>query len=198
LADKYHVSQRTVYRYLAQVKDSKKVKAAALLPSGTNTTQGEIASEEMKQHDRRVFQESDEILNENNLDILLDRLLIGNRFYFDEARMLGMYLLYFEKESNKYVIPVLNEHSKKCYKIIDSLSRFIEYHSDIVRSGESRGTKYKLYPGGDAERFYDELTNDKTRPKAERRMANKVERLTNECREAYKKYRSIIRETLFV
>lgn len=77
------------------------------------------------------------------------------------------------------------------------LEHFLRIHCDMISSDDT-GIKYKLFPGGDADRFYDELTNDNTRPRAERRLAEKVDRLAKECEVAYKEYRSNIRETLFL
>jgi uncharacterized protein (TIGR04255 family) len=74
----------------------------------------------------------------------------------------------------------------------------VSHFLTIVSSGEARGLLYKLYPGGDSERFYDYLTNDNTRPRAETRFGEKVDRLAKECQHAYKEYRSGVRETLFL
>ncbi|MFC2051885.1 hypothetical protein ACFLT4_04070 [Chloroflexota bacterium] len=154
---------------------------------------------EIIKHDRGGFKKSDKILNEDRLDKLIDRLLIGNRFYLIEVSMLNEYLKYFEKESNKYVISELLCQCERCCKTIDRLFRFIEKHSDVVADWqEGLGTKYKLVPGGDFDRFYHELTNDSTRVRAETRLSNKADRLAKECRDAYKEYRSTVRETLYL
>jgi len=154
---------------------------------------------EIHKYDREVFKKSDKILNEDRLDIFFDRLLVGNRFYLIDVDILNKYLRFFEKEGNKYVSSDLLYQCERYCKLIDSLFRFIEKHSDaVVDWEEGRGTKYKLVPGGNFDRFYKELTNDNTRVRSERRFNDKADRLVYECRDAYKEYRSIVRETLYL
>lgn len=161
---------------------------------GTNTIEASLRL----QHDRSVFIESETILTEKGLDRLLDRLL-GFRFYTEEAVMLYRYLKFFDMESNKYIIPELRHRSDSCYRMILRLYKFFSKHCDIISDFEHElGIKYKLYPGGSASRFYKILTNDKTRGRVENRFDKKVERLVEECRDAYKAYRAIVRETLIL
>jgi excisionase family DNA binding protein len=148
----------------------------------------------ISRHDRKIFRESDNILNENRLD----SLIVGNRFYQDEWQMLAEYLIFFDKVSQRYIDSDLRELCKTSNRAMERLLHFMEIHHEIVSSGEARGLLYKLYPGGDSERFYDYLTNDNTRPRAETRFGEKVDRLAKECQHAYKEYRSGVRETLFL
>jgi len=154
---------------------------------------------EIYTHDRKVFKKSDKILNEERLETFFNRLLVGNRYYLIEVDMLFKYFRFFDRESNKYVSSELRYLCERFCKIIESLSRFIGIHSDVVVSWEEGlGTKYKLVPGGDFDRFYNELTNDDTRVRAESRLSDKADRLVYECRDAYREYRSSVRETLYL
>ena len=155
-------------------------------------------TEEMREHDREVFKKSDEILNEDRLDKLINRLLIGNRYYFEEIVMLFRYVSFFEKESYKYVIPNLRQQCVRCCKMIDRLSHFIEIHSYYLEVDDDElGMKHKLIAGGDYDRFYNNLIDGQIQ-KVERIFSNKADRIARECRDAYKEYRSIVRETLYL
>lgn len=155
-------------------------------------------TEEMREHDREVFKKSDEILNEDRLDTLIHRLLIGNRYYFEEIVMLFRCASFFEKESNKYVIPNLRQQCVKCCKMIDRLSHFMELHSYYLGvKDDELGMKYKLIAGGDYDRFYNNLKDGQIQ-KVERIFSNKADRIARECRDAYKEYRSAVRETLYL
>ena len=154
---------------------------------------------EIYTHDRKVFKESDKILNEERLETFFNRLVVGGRYYLIEVDMLFKYFRFFDRESNKYVSSELLYLCERFCKIIERLSRFIGIHSDVVVSWEDGlGTKYKLVPGGDFDRFYNELTNDDTRVRAESRLSDKADRLVYECRDAYREYRSSVRETLYL
>ena len=155
-------------------------------------------SQEVRNHDIKIFRESDDILNENGLDSLVYRLIVGKRFYEDEWQMLAKYLTFFDKVSQRYINSNLRELCKRSNKAMERLLHFMEVHSEIITNVDPRGLKYKLYPGADSERFYNYLTNDKTRTRAEGRMGKKVDRLAKECQDAYKEYRSSVRETLFL
>jgi len=151
------------------------------------------------EHDSKLFVDSDEIMNENRLDILLNRLLVGNRFYLNEVAMLFKYCKYFEKESNKYVISNLRCKCDRSCKMIERLRYFIEVHSYYLEVNDDElGMKYKLIPGGDYDRFYKHLTNDYTQSRVVRIFNEKTDRLVLECSDAYKKYRSTVRETLYL
>jgi len=161
-------------------------------------TEEHALTEEMREHDREVFKKSDEILNEDRLDTLIHRLLIGNRYYFEEIVMLFRCASFFEKESNKYVIPNLRQQCVRCCKMIDRLSHFIEIHSyDLDVMDDELGMKYKLIAGGDYDRFYNNLIDGQIQ-KVERIFSNKADRIARECRHAYKEYRSTVRETLYL
>lgn len=124
---------------------------------------------------------------------------MGNRFYLIDVDMLLKYLSFFDRESNKYVSFELRYLCEIFCKIIERLGHFIEIHSDVISGWEEGlGTKYKLVPGGNFDRFYDELTNDSTRVRAESRLSHKAERLVHESRDAYREYRSNVRETLYL
>ncbi len=161
-------------------------------------TEERALAEEMREHDREIFKKSDEILNEDRLDKLINRLLIGNRYYFEEVVMLFRYASFFEKESYKYVIPNLRQQCVRCCKMIDRLSHFIEIHSYYLEVEDDKlGRKYKLIAGGDYDRFYNKLKGGQIQ-KVERIFSNKADRIARECRDAYKEYRSIVRETLYL
>jgi len=60
------------------------------------------------------------------------------------------------------------------------------------------GHRFTLVPGGDFDRFYEELTNDDTRVRVERRLSDKSDRLAKECRDTYKAYRAKVRDILYL
>ncbi|MFC2024423.1 helix-turn-helix domain-containing protein [Chloroflexota bacterium] len=163
-----------------------------------NVNAANIQNTQLLFHEQKIFRESDDILNENRLDSLVNRLIVGIRFYEDEWQMLAKYLAFFDKVSQRYINANLRELNNRLNQAMERMLHFMEIHSEIVSHGDPRGLKYKLYPGGNSERFYDHLTNDKTRPRAERRLGEKVDRLARECQHAYKEYRSSVRETLFL
>lgn len=191
---KDYPSSRTVRIWVEKERQRKEEESDSLVADVRGEHLAEIYG-----HDRKVFKKSNIILDEERLETFFNRLLVGGRYYLIEVDMLLKYLRFFDRESNKYITFEIRYLCEQFCKIIENLYHLISIHSDaVVQWEEGLGTKYKLVPGGNFERFYKELTNDHTRVRAETRLSDKADRLVYKCRDAYREYRSIVRETLYL
>lgn len=112
LSEKYDRNKRTIERWVAYGRDELEIASRE-----SETTIGEKEHKEypkeVRKHDVRIFEESDGILDENKLDTLIDRLIVGGRFYSYEGQMLIDFLKFFDKESNKYVSSKIREQCER-------------------------------------------------------------------------------------
>lgn len=151
----------------------------------------------ISKHDSEAFKNSDKILSENEMDRIIHRLHYF-RYYSTQIETLYEYLIFLEKESNKYINPNLQQQCKRSYEATKRLTHFIEVHADATAyHDDKRGTRYKLVPGGNESRFYRLLTNDDSRGRTEDRFTQKVIKLVDECQAAYKEYRAAVRDNLY-
>lgn len=149
-----------------------------------------------RQHDLRIFEESNTIMNEKNLKSFLYSLEAGHSYRSSQSLMLAKFLDFFNYESNKYVSKIIHELAEKLCDILDELGKFL-WASDAFYDIETKheDQKYKLYPAYEiiARRKVDEDSYHKQYEEYESRLLN----LCESIRQIYNDYRIHIREILF-
>ena len=146
-----------------------------------------------RQHDLRIFKESDAIMSEKSIESFLSSLEHGHAYRSSQSLMLARFHEFFSYESNQYVSKAIRDLSEKMLNALEELGRFVwdsDLFFDIVTKGDD--TKFKLYPSyeiivrrGVTQELYDKQYNE---------YANQLYELVEAARSAYKDYRAQIRE----
>jgi len=149
-----------------------------------------------RQHDLRIFEESDAIMNEKNLEGFLYNLEAGHSYRSSQSLMLAKFLDFFNYERNKYVSKRIHELAEKLCDMLDELGKFL-WTSDAFFDLEIKhdDQKYRLYPAYEIieRRGVDEDSYQKQYEEYKGRLL----KLCESTRQACKDYRIHIREILF-
>jgi hypothetical protein len=194
LSKTYERDTRTIERWIASglLELEKQIQASETIAINEKKHEREEYSLKAIEHDKEIFEKSNYILNEDKLDALVQRLRVERSFYKFEAAMLSKYVTFLGKESNKYIVSNLREQAERCNRMMQELSHFLDVQpSSIidVDNDDPHGIK----------RHFNFLLFEAVMPRlSQRRLDNKVVRLSEECQTTYKEYRSVIRETLFI
>lgn len=149
-----------------------------------------------RQHDLRVFEESDAIMSEKNLKAFLYSLEVSHSYRESKSLMLEKFLYFFRYETNKYVSKRIDELSKRLCKTLDELGNFLWVSGaffDLETKHDDQ--KYRLYPAYEiiVKRGVDEESYQKQRDE----YVDMLYKLCESSRQAYNAYRVQIREILF-
>lgn len=194
-------------RGLSLVKDLYEPKA----PTGDDIV-GKYPKEARK-HDATIFEESNEILNEQDLMELVDNLLVDISYYGFQFMKVTQFPRFFDSEGKKYISTKLKELTDILCVALNELTLFlqvkfvIDYHAKQLISKR----KYHLWPQLDdfwsALDELDEEEGDDREEDLDNRFGEDLDRFEEEYDRlnqllinlyvAYKDYRSYVRQILF-
>lgn len=107
-------------------------KAIISPPQNININIGEL-SDPKKEHDRKIFIESETIINEELLREILYNLVVDESILRGQRRELNRYMIFLKKTSNEFLNEELESKKVKMIKMIDCLLAFL-------------GTQFFYYP----------------------------------------------------
>lgn len=194
------------FKWTPRWRDVEDIFVRSAQVEGTNAPEG-VWDEELKrvlqripyrQHDIEIFQKADAIMSEKNLVGLLESLQAGHCYRDSQSSKLDEFLWFFDYESNRYVSKKLYDLAERLCDALHELGRFLwasDAFFDVPRGGPGNDQLFKLYPAYEIieRRGVDETEYHKQRSE----YVDKLEKIVETTRQAYKDYRIHIRETLF-
>ena len=141
-----------------------------------------------RRHDKKVFRQSDEILSEKDMMRIEWNIAAGARMSIHDGTKCEKLDWFFGFESNKYILKELRSKCEYFVGCLQELGRFLGQHfypldyKGYAGLGQPHESRFKVKQGG---YDYHEIERE-------------MHRLTEKALEAYKSYRSIIRETLYI
>lgn len=145
-------------------------------------------------HDRRIFENAEEILNEKDIYTLLDELSAEHCHHSMSSEKVHYFLEYFGKPSNRYIDKRLFSKIDGFVNAISSLEDFYSSHFFMYPDFQnSTNKKYCMYPEGNSDRNWDGKKESIERYKEKE---NELRILCENAREKYDKYRIEIKNIL--
>lgn len=146
---------------------------------------------EIYNHDRDIFYQSNDILNEQKLEDFIVQLNV-HEYYENQVGDAREFCKFFYYESNKYINASLRNLAIELCNTLEKLSNFIEaYKID-------EGRYYVVDP---RDRFYADYVDiddvDKPHPEWEK-FDKEFSQLRDTTQRSYKTYRVAVRETLLI
>jgi len=155
--------------------------------------------EHKRQHDIRVFQASDTIMNEEKLKIFLWPLDGGPPiYYYDKANNVAEYLYFFGLEGNQYVDSELKQLNHILCDALRELGTFLhdEFRTpDRITRGDE---KYARLIPGELSHMHYSGEEDMESDKRYWDYFEQLQVLNKNCERCLEKYRAYIRDTLFI
>jgi hypothetical protein len=145
-----------------------------------------VFNEMQLKHDQRIFEISDSIFSEDNLNTILRTLLHDNFYILDSNRKMEEFYLFFQKSSNAFLNEELTLAIQPLVEKLDELDDFLA-HNFFVESGYSDNPRFRLYP----EMKYD--NNEKYIG-----FSRQVDSFCSEVSKLYKIYRLTVKRNLFL
>lgn len=134
------------------------------------------------EHDKKIFEESDEIMSETQLKDLNENLFNGY-CYREQVRTLDNFICYFKNTGKNYLNENLKNSSHKLIKALNDMNCFSGQHffsnSDV--------TRYNLYP--ELKYTKEEFWQEKL---------NKLRKLIDIVEKYYDEYRTTIKNELHI
>lgn len=180
---------RPLWKYIKERRKSKKV-------SLENTTNNDM-SDSQREHDRKIFSESNAIFDENVLNNMNDHLLGDHSIYDEEFTKLNLYKIHIEKTSNGFLNTEIETAKQELLQSIITLSSFIGVKFVIYPRDQSMEGNYRLClaPYLNFERGGEwSAANDK-------KYGNLGSQLTTHCHlveEKFTNYRKLVKKHLHI
>ncbi|MBI5351932.1 MAG: hypothetical protein HZB50_04775 [Chloroflexi bacterium] len=148
-----------------------------------------------KEHDLRIFKESNEIFNETQLMDIVDYELLSNHsIEHDHYRQLTRWSRFFEEVGNQYLDARLIKQSQSLLKDLDELNKYIAGNFFYLRGQDSSNKNEYLYPDLNIDRGGSTAEDMKKYSK----YASELEDLTRKVGRQYSQYRLVIKKILKV
>ena len=165
------------------------------------TAQDEFA---IRQHDVEIFDKSDAIMDERSLMALLLALEVGRLYSFiTHGRALMGLVIFMEYESNKYLSSGLYGRAESLRQSLFDLDNFLNWPGHFYGTGPlseeypSIHSIFSLYPRDAVEK--DPRTDlDHEYDQQYEAYTDELDKLIDATRFAYREYRALVRETLYV
>jgi hypothetical protein len=151
----------------------------------------ERSNDDILQHDKKIFEDSDAILNEGDVRQIVNGLSSSCRLESDMGIKLGRIREFFSFEGNQYISDAVNTKCKNLTGAIDKLTDFTATH--FYPSNEQHVAKLWVSGPGESKDDFDDLRREKYNT-----LVSELDRLVAGMNEAYKSYRAIVRTTLLM
>lgn len=150
-----------------------------------------------KEHDVKIFNQSDEILTEQRLfDIVNYHLLSDHSMDRDEIDELMRWLRFFDKVGNQYLDKKLITQSKKLFHNLDQFTDFIGHNFFTIKGQNSNNNYRYLRPDWNFDRAEGIVDSNKSNKYDE--CARQLGELANKTLEQYSRYRLDVKKFLKV
>ena len=147
-----------------------------------------------KEHDLKIFRESDEILRELRLSDIANVLFGDHSIDRDDFYRLTQWCEFFEETGKQYLDKRLIKQSQELLQVLTQLTYFIATNFFTMRDQNPRITRKYLKPDFNIDRGDPSPEQEA----AYRRYADELQQLTMTARKQYTKYRFAIKQTLMV
>jgi hypothetical protein len=147
-----------------------------------------------KEHDLKIFRESDDILREIRLLNIADALFGDHSIDRDDFQRLTQWCEFFEETGKQYLDKRLIKQSQELLQVLAQLMYFIATNFFTIRDQNLSNTRQYLKP---------DFNIDRGDPNPEQeavysRYADELQQLTMTTRKQYTKYRLAIKQTLMI
>ena len=149
---------------------------------------------ESKEHDSRIFHESNDILTERKVRDTLDELLHSRSIQDDDFYRLTKWLHFFEEAGNQYLIKSMKNRHSNFRTELDRLTDFIADNFFDKRNQDRQDQRHYLYP---ELRYYADRGDSESAINYAG-SAKQLDGLTRKTREEYSRYRYAIKRALKV
>lgn len=147
-----------------------------------------------REHELKIFRESNELLSEQQLLDLTDTLLGDHSIEPNDDRRLKRWGAFFEETGNQYLDGKLNKQNQKLHDALVDLVRFIGRNFFTIRGQNPSNTYIYLKPDFNIDRG-SPTTKQET---LYRELANELEELTEKAKQQYSNYRLAVKKKLKV
>lgn len=147
------------------------------------------------EHDKNIFTEANEILNEQDLEYILDNLYGDHSIRFNKSLKLSQFWRFFEKESNQYLNDELRIKSKTLSELLGELTGFIGLNFFVFPENQTtENLKLCMHPGFNLDRGF---------PSEEQsalygQYTNQLNDLIQVVDKSYKEYRKTVKRILYL
>lgn len=153
-----------------------------------------LGSEEMKEHDRRIFETLDGILSEGDLDGFLNDVLMDHSYRSSRGSAVDKFLDVLTKESTQFRNKKLREDSTRLRKVLGELDNFIGTHFfPYPQRQQNQDIRCCLYPEFCLDRSGDGSPEKNAFYNEHSEELKKIGFLVDP---AYKKWRRCVKEAL--
>lgn len=136
-------------------------------------------------HDQKIFETSDSIMSEDNLNTLLYQL--SQHFYFLEySNKMENYWRFFGKSSNSFVRPEISTSNKELIQSLYELDEFLCYKF-FVEDGHTENPRFRLQP---------DIKYSNNAKYIE--LSKQLDDLCLQVRKSYEKFRIQVKRNLFI
>lgn len=148
-------------------------------------------------HDLEIFRQSNEILDEDKLETLCYWLMCDDSYRKSHKMPLNEYERFFKKASSSYLNDMLNESCSKLVESVTLLNNFLGKHFFYkpLNNDDDDDMRFCLYPDLNIDRA---VRGGLINPRLYEQFADEMVDLVDKVKEAYKNYRKMIKENLFV
>lgn len=147
------------------------------------------------EHDKKIFIESNKILNERELSDILDRLFGDHSIWMSDVSKINQLGKFLEEESNQYLTPVLQTETASLTDNLSRLSLFSGKNFFVFPENQtSENFRLCMHPGCNIDRGFPSEEQSKFYGKC----TNELNEIIEELDKRYKNYRKAIKKALYV
>ena len=183
-------------RHLDESRDSEDNGQSGQLVESVKMMKGKPEIETLRkqaiQHDEKIFRKSDKILSELDVRKVIYNFRSSNAFLVDDHTIWFKFLWFFDFEENQYI---LNDLRSKCDDLLNSMAKLTPFINEHFFPSDRIDRASELWISGPGR---DDFEWDDARWGKYYQLESELHELADGVDEAYKLYRTIIREMLFV